>query len=374
MKTVRRKHNRRRTKRRHQRYHRTKKSYQYGGVPKSQAPKSSTQKSRRGRNDRGFRAEDMFVKKLAHMIGDLQLIPRHAEHQRLHPQDPHDIPISLSSKLVGNYSVKSVANKTPGQESYHICAGDACVFTDNLRDTTNPLIMALVIRHEEELKNQKEGKRSVSTETYTIDLHRYKKALYGDLSEDDMHEIFEKLQDLKKAYTSKDERISTVAREEIDAINVRLRAAGARLTLAPKAANVAKKRPARVQTVIKFNKFSPRAGEVSKKLSSDKMEISDETKKGEGMSFGKAAKASRNSAEPSAAPSAAPRASSAAPKASSAASRKSSAAPRASSAASRKSSASKRSSSAIRVSDLNKNVYLVPRTGIGKRRLPRIDE
>jgi len=31
MKTVRRKHNRRRTKRRHQRYHRTKKSYQYGG-------------------------------------------------------------------------------------------------------------------------------------------------------------------------------------------------------------------------------------------------------------------------------------------------------------------------------------------------------
>ena len=57
-----------------------------------------------------------------------------------------------------------------------------------------------------------------------------------------------------------------------------------------------------------------------------------------------------------------------------AASRKSSAAPRASSAASRKSSASKRSSSAIRVSDLDKNVYLVPRTGIGKRRLPRIAE
>ena len=67
------------------------------------------------------------------------------------------------------------------------------------------------------------------------------------------------------------------------------------------------------------------------------------------MSFGKAAKASRNSAA-------------------------SSAAPRASSAASRKSSASKRSSSAIRVSDLNKNVYLVPRTGIGKRRLPPIAE
>lgn len=364
MKTVRRKHNRRGTKRRHQRHHRTKKLYQYGGMPKSQAPKSSTQRSRRGRNDRGFRAEYQFVKKLAHMIGDLELIPRHAEHQRLHPQDPHDIPISLSSKLVGNYSVKSFANKSAGQESYQICGGDACVFTDNLRDTTNPLIMALVIRHEEELKNQKEpkeGKIMIPTQTYTIDLHQYKNALYGRMSEGEMHEIFERLKDLKKAYTSKDEKLYKSAREEIDAINVRLRAANARLNLAPKAANVAKKRDARLQTVIKINTGSPRYTNQAQKHSSSEMEKSDEKKKGEGegMSFGKAAEASRNSA----APSAAPRASSAAPRAS-----------RASSAASRKSSASKRSSSAIRVSDLDKNVYLVPRTGIGKRRLAPIAE
>lgn len=357
MKTVRRKHNRRGTKRRHQRHHRTKKLYQYGGMPKSQAPKSSTQRSRKGRNDRGYRAEDQFVKKLAHMIGDLELIPRHAEHQRLHPQDPHDIPISLSSKLVGNYSVKSVANKSAGQESYQICAGDACVFTDNLRDTTNPLIMALVIRHEEELKNQKEGKIMIPTQTYTIDLHQYKNALYGSMSEGEMHKIFERLKDLKKAYTSKDQGISKVARAEIDEINGRLRAANARLNLAPKAANVAKKRDARLQTVIKINTGSPRYTNQAQKHSSSEMEKSDEKKKGEGegMSFGKAAEASRNSAAPSAAPKAS--------RASSAASR----APRAS-------SASKRSSSAIRVSDLNKDVYLVPRTGIGKRRLPPIAE
>jgi chemotaxis protein histidine kinase CheA len=363
MKTVRRKHNRRGTKRRDKRYHRTKKLYQYGGMPKSQAPKSSTQRSKKGRNDRGYRAEDQFVEELAHMIGDLELIPRHAEHQRLHPQHPHDIPISLSSKLVGDYSVKSVANKTSGQKSYHICGGDACVFTDNLRDTTNPLIMALVIRHEEELKTQKAHKdRTVSTETYTIPLHKYTEALYGRMSEDQMQTIFERLKHLKEAYTSKDENISRIARVEIDEINVKLREAGARLKLAPKAANVAKKRYARLQTVIDLDKNSPRFKKMATRVPTGFFKISDETKKGEGMSFGEAAEASRNSTAPSAA--------SRAPKAPSAASR----APRASSAASRKSSASKRSSSAIRVSDLNKDVYLVPRTGIGKRRLAPIAE
>jgi len=355
MKTVRRKHNRRRTKRRDKRYHRTKKLYQYGGMPKSQAPKSSTQRSRRGRNDRGFRAEDQFVEELAHMIGDLQLIPRHAEHQRLHPQHPHDIPILLSSKLVGNYSVKSVASKSAGQASYHICGGDACVFTDNLRDTTNPLIMALVIRHEEELKTQKAHKdRTVSTETYTIPLHNYTEALYGSMTNEDMQTIFERLKYLKEAYASKDENTSRIARAEIDAINVRLRKAGARLKLAPKAANIAKKRKSRVQTVIDLDKNSPRFKKMATHVPTGFFKISDETKKGEGegMSFGEAAEASRNSAAPSAA----------------------SRAPRASSAASRKSSASKRSSSAIRVSDLDKNVYLVPRTGIGKRRLAPIAE
>jgi len=374
MKTVRRKHNHRRTNRcgtkKRLLHHRTKKSYQYGGVPKSQAPKSSTQRSRRGRNDRGFRAEDQFVEELAHMIGDLQLIPRHAEHQRLHPQHPHDIPISLSSKLVGNYSVKSVANKSAGQASYQICGGDACVITQNIKDTTNPLILALVIRHEEELKTQKANKdRTVSTETYTIDLHQYKDALYGTLSEYQMHEIFERLKYLKEAYTSKDENTSRIARAEIDAINVRLRAANARLKLAPKVANIAKKRYGRLQVGVDLDKNSPRFKKMATRVPTGFFKISDETKKGEGMSFGEAAEASRNSA----ASSAAPKASRAAPKAS----RASSAAPKASRASSVvpiAPSASKRSSSAIRVSDLNKDVYLVPRTGIGKRRLPPIAE
>jgi chemotaxis protein histidine kinase CheA len=332
-------------------------------------PKSSTQRSRKGRNDRGYRAEDQFVEEFARVIGDLELIPKHAEHQRLHPQDPHDIPISLSSKLLGNYSVKSVGNKSAGQASYQVCAGDACVVTGNIKDITNPLIMALVIRHEEELKNHKEGKKTVSLESYTIDLHKYKEALYGTLNEHEMHEIFERLKDLKKDYTSKDDKIAEEARAEIDAINVRLRAAGARLKLAPKASNREKNRPARLQAGLSIDKLSPRFRLIAKPFPMEHFKISSDEKM-EVMSFGKAAKASRNSA----ASSAAPRASSAAPRASSAAPRASSAAPRASSAASRKSSASKRSSSAIRVSDLNKNVYLVPRTGIGKRRLPPIAE
>uniref|UniRef100_A0A6C0EWL1 Uncharacterized protein n=1 Tax=viral metagenome TaxID=1070528 RepID=A0A6C0EWL1_9ZZZZ len=365
MKTVRRKYNRRRTNRRgtkkRLRHHRTKKSYQYGGVPKSDVPKSSTQRSRKGRNDRGYRAEDQFVEEFARVIGDLELIPKHAEHQRLHRQDPHDIPISLSSKLLGNYSVKSVGNKSEGQASYQVCAGDACVVTGNIKDTTNPLIMALVIRHEEELKNHKEGKKTVSLESYTIDLHKYKEALYGTLSEDEMHKIFERLKDLKKDYTSKDDKIAEIARAEIDAINVRLRAAGARLKLAPKASNREKNRPARLQAGLSIDKLSPRFRLLAKPFPMEHFKISSDEKM-ESKSFGQAAKASKNSA--------APRASSAAPKASSVASR----APRASSAASRKSSASKRSSSAIRVSDLNKDVYLVPRTGIGKRRLPPIAE
>jgi chemotaxis protein histidine kinase CheA len=211
----------------------------------------------------------------------------------------------------------------------------------------------------------------IPTQTYTIDLHRYKNALYGSMTDKEMHKIFEDLKRLKKAYTSKDEDISRTARAEIDAINVRLRAANARLNLAPKAANVAKKRDARLQTVIKINTGSPRYTNEAQKHSSSEMEKSDEKKKGEGMSFGEAAEASRNSAAPSAASRApkAPSAASRAPRASSAASRAPRASSAASSAASRASSASKRSSSAIRVSDLNKNVYLVPRTGIGKRRL-----
>jgi hypothetical protein len=124
------------------------------------------------------------------------------------------------------------------------------------------------------------------------------------------------------------------------------------LKLAPKAANVAKKRKSRIQTVIDLDKNSPRFKKMATRVPTGFFKISDETKKGEGMSFGEAAEASINSAAPIAA----------------------SRAPRASSAASRKSSAalSKRSSSAIRVSDLNKDVYLVPRTGIGKRRLAPI--
>ena len=342
MKTVRQKYSRHGTKKRQQRHHITKKLYQYGGVPK--VPKSSTQRNRKGRNDRGYRAEDQFVEALASVIGDLELIERHEEHQRLHPQDPHDIPISLSSKLRGNYSVKSVGNKSKGQTSYQVCAGDACVVTGNIKDTTNPLIMALVIRHEEELKNHKQGKKTVSLETYTIDLHKYKEALYGRLSEHQMHEIFERLKDLKKAYTSKDERISTVARAEIDAINVRLRAAGARLKLAPKVGNLAKNRTGRVQAAMSIDIRSPRFIKVAKRVPMEPFKISSDEKM-ESKSFGNMVKVS-----------------------------KSSAASKAPSAASKAPSAASKAPSAARVSDLNKNVYLVPRTGIGKRRLPPVAE
>lgn len=367
MKTVRRKHNRRMTKRIHQRYHRTKKLYQYGGV-KSQAPKSSTQRSykppskkAKAKGRRGDRGELHFSEQYGYIIGDPRLGPKHRVEKARNPRAVYDIKMDLSDKLKANISVKSLAQTREGQTKFQICAAKACTFVETLLDIKTPLEMAIIIRHEEELEK---NSKSIRLTTNMVNLHAYLNALFGGLNTTQRQQILEQIQDLNKRYINPD--TSRDARVEIDALNKYLKGIGARLQLAPKEANPEAKRPARLQAKFDYDPESPRVVSVSRKVDLPPLPLSSQSS--QEMESGESAPAPAMQSElfkftdtPSAA-SRAPRASSAAPKASSAASRKSSAA------------LSKRSSSAIRVSDLNKDVYLVPRTGIGKRRLPPIAE
>lgn len=188
----------------------TKKRYKEGGTLDNLRKIKVIKKKAKGR--RGIRVEFLVAKATADFFGDPSLVASHAAHQKKNPTAPIDIPGSLSGNLPGDISVKSIARTSPGQKKFTICMGDSCRTFDSFIDTVKAVaeakdpdtiknaayFMAIVLRCEDEIKDKK-----IPLQAMVIDMRQYKKALFGNLTDDEIKSMSQELLQLE-AQSKKD--------------------------------------------------------------------------------------------------------------------------------------------------------------------------
>lgn len=237
----------------------TKKRYKEGGTLNN-LRKIKVIKKPKGR--RGIRVEFLVAKATADFFGDPTLVASHAAHQKKDPTAPIDIPGSLSGNLPGDISVKSIARTSPGQKKFQICMGHSCRTFDSFIDTVKAVAeakdddaiqkaayyMAIVLRFEDEIKDKK-----IPLKATVIDMGKYKSALFGNLTDQDIknmsqkllrleerskketYEIFKKYPTLEAAaaegVTEKADESKKAIETELDRLNKELESHGAKLHL-----------------------------------------------------------------------------------------------------------------------------------------------
>lgn len=182
----------------------TKKRYKTGGTLNNLRNIKVFKKKAKGR--RGIRVEFLVAQAAADLFGDPSLVASHAAHQKKDPTAPIDIPGSLSGNLPGDISVKSIARTSPGQKKFQICMGHSCRTFDSFIDTAKAVaeakdpatikkaayFMAIVLRCEDEIKNKK-----IPLQARVIDMRQYKDALFGNLTDVEIHNMSLKLLELE---------------------------------------------------------------------------------------------------------------------------------------------------------------------------------
>ena len=161
----------------------TRKRSQMGGLAKPRIIKTKkhilknpTQFKKKAKGRRGTRGEGDFISALAVIVGDPK-IPQKVR-ERKDPTAVYDVERGMSPKLRANYSIKSVAKKSHGQNKYQICMGNTCRVFNSFSEADNPLHMAIIIRHEYLIES---GQIPLLTMVY--DMNQYKPALFGNLSD-----------------------------------------------------------------------------------------------------------------------------------------------------------------------------------------------
>lgn len=269
----------------------TTKRYKEGGTLNNIRMLKDLTKRAKGR--RGIRVEFRVAQAAADFFGDPTLVASHAAHQKKDPRAPIDIPSILSGKLPGDISVKSVARTSPGQKKYQICMGDSCRTFDSFSDTAKAVaiagdettfkkaayFMAIVVRCEDEIKDKK-----IPLETRILDMRSYKGALFGNLTDQEIHETSIKLLELEtrakqetyeifKRYATLEEAtkagVTAIANQqteeiskELDVINKMLESRGAKLRVRLSIGNWFSKsgaRQPRILSSFSWSAESPRA-------------------------------------------------------------------------------------------------------------------
>lgn len=258
---------------------RTKKVYQSGGV--SRAPKASTASTastaskKRAKGASGIKAEPKTIRYLINQgVVPPETLERYIKFQKENPTAEFDIPIEISG-LPYNISVKSVKQKTPGQNSFSIMCGDARRFLGQLGLGKEGYHMVIAIRKKHPTKPNK--KQIVGAE---IDLRHAKSLLFGGISDCEIKKIVEASNELTEAYY----KDSTAGKQKIDQFNAYLKRIGSKMQLAPKIGNLEKGRSSRVQTSYKFNPDSPRTKKLINEFTMSSQEDSPQE-----MSYGNAA-------------------------------------------------------------------------------------
>jgi len=242
-------------------HHKTKKVYQSGGGPKPPA-----------KGKEGDMVEFKVPRSLRRRgLGNSRIVENHIEYKKRYPTAEFDIPIEVSG-LPYNISVKSVKQKTPGQQSYSIMSGDARRFLSGIGLGKEPYHMIIGIRQPHPTHPNR--KKIVGSE---IDLRKYRSVLFGNASEDNIKSIVQKANELTQAYYEN----STTTKPHIDAFNRYLKGLNSKLQLAPKKENLAKKRAARVQASFTFNPTSPRTAAHSTAVDLSSMENSQASSPGD---------------------------------------------------------------------------------------------
>jgi hypothetical protein len=258
----------------------TRKRSQTGGTKKI-GDKKDKAKSPRAKGRRGIKLEPEVVRGIAERKKDPQILARYLE--RREPTARYDIPRSFSTKLPGNYSIKSVARTLSGQRKYQICAGGACNFFSSFLDTEDPLFMAIIIRYEDMVHPET---REIPLQVNTYELTRYKDALFGNISKSQLLEYIRRLRLLDMESKNKtfqiakilkksqpeiseaeiDERINEEVeniRQQIDIIQNKIAAAGGKLHVRLSKGNYKKKRYPRIVAHFSYDPDSDRISSLA---------------------------------------------------------------------------------------------------------------
>ena len=238
-------------------HRKTKKRYQSGGGPKA-----------RSKGAPGLQAEPKTIR--YHIRRGLmrpQAEEDYFNFNKLHPTAEFDIPIEVSG-LSYNISVKSIKQKTPGQNVFPILCGDARRFLSQVGLGKEGYHMVIAVRKKHPTKP---NKRQIAASE--IDLREAKGLIFGNITDDEIKQIVERVNQITTAYY----RDSTAGKVEIDAFNEYLKRIGSKMRLVPRIENPEKRRPPRVQTSFNFNPESPRTKELLTTYSLSSQESQENT-------------------------------------------------------------------------------------------------
>lgn len=253
-------------------HHKTKKVYQSGGGPKPK-PKGKY------KGKQGIEAEPKTIRYLINQeVVPPETLQRYFDFNKLNPTAEFDIPIEVS-KLPYNISVKSVKQKTPGQKVFPILCGDARRFLGQVGLGKEGYHMVIAVRKKHPTKL---NKRQIAASE--IDLRRAKHLIFGKVSDDEIKQIVERVNEITTAYYQE----STSGKEEIDKFNAYLESKDSKMRLVPRKENLEKSRSARIQTSFNFNPGSPRTRALIEKSF---MMSSQDTSPEDTPSYGNAAAA-----------------------------------------------------------------------------------
>jgi hypothetical protein len=221
----------------------TKKRYQSGGGPKARA-----------KGAKGVPAE---FKVTRHYIRRGMVHPdtlqKQVMYQKANPTAEFDLDSSVTG-LPHHISVKSVKQKTPGQNSFTIMCGKSNRFINQVGIGKVPYHMVVVIREKHRTDPNKTQYHALE-----IDLRgdKGKRLLFGSADDCEIQNIVKQAEVLSNAYCKDDEDAETI--RKIGVFNTYLKEKlGAKIQLAPKKGNPNKNRATRAQASIRgFNPNSP---------------------------------------------------------------------------------------------------------------------
>jgi hypothetical protein len=222
----------------------TKKRYQSGGGPKPPA-----------KGKEGVPVEYKVVKNyIRRRMVDPDTLQKQEMYQKENPTAEFDLHMD-TTRLPYHVSVKSVKQKTPGQNSFTIMCGKSNRFFGQTGIGKVPYHMVVVIREKHRTDPTKKQYHSLE-----IDLRgdKGRRLLFGGADDCEIRDIVKRAEYLSNAYCKDDEDPETI--RKIDEFNAYLTSLRAKIQLAPKKGNPNKKRATRAQASITgFNPNSPRS-------------------------------------------------------------------------------------------------------------------
>ena len=220
----------------------TKKRYQSGGGPKARA-----------KGAKGVPAE---FKVTRHLIRRGMVHPdtlqKQVMYQKANPTAEFDLDSSVTG-LPHHISVKSVKQKTPGQNSFTIMCGKSNRFINQVGIGKVPYHMVVVIREKHRTDPNK-------TQYHALEINlrgeNGKRLLFGRAKDCEIQDIVKQAEYLSNAYCKNDKDAETI--RKIGEFNADLKELGAKIQLAPKKGNPNKNRATRAQaSIMGFNPNSP---------------------------------------------------------------------------------------------------------------------